>query len=125
MSNRPFLHFVLTLVIPIVVSGCYDRIFSPVICNDYPHAIAVHCVFDGGKVARATLPPKSSMPQREEGLVLRTLTISALNGSRLATYTATDFKATTLLRERGEFWLVTTNGLMRISAGDFKSWTSL
>ena len=106
------------------VTGCYDKMFSPVICNGYPHAVDVRCVFDGGKTASATLPPKTSMPQREDGLLLQTLTISMPGGARLASYAAADFKAKVAQGDTGKFWLVTTNGLTHIPATDFKSWTS-
>ena len=109
------LHLLLTLIAATAVTGYYASD-----CNGYPHAVAVRCVFEGGKIVAGTLPPKSSLVQREEGLILQTLTISLLSGSLLATYTATDFKNRIPPGEKGQFWLVSTNGLTRISTEDFK-----
>ena len=124
MNTRLRLQLFLMLAVAMAVTGCYDRMFSPVICNSYSHAIAVQCVFDGDKIATVTLPPKSSMPQREDGLILQALTISMPDGSRLANYTATDFKTRTPAGEKGQFWLVSTNGLTHLSMDDFKAWNS-
>lgn len=99
MRGKLFIKIIFSAILFMVcLTGCYDKMFPPVICNGYSHDILLKCVFRSGETASVKLPSGASMVQREEGLIFEVLAVTTLEGKHLGEYTADDFRK----KEKGE-----------------------
>jgi hypothetical protein len=110
-----------------VVAGCWvgcTEAHSPHICNGYDSAVSVEFSLRSGHSDKHTLPSGHSMSAGlRDGDVCVSLSVSTLDGRKLAEYTERDLAARRVAGRGGyEAWLLTTNGVFTVPVSRYRDW---